>query len=203
MAELICPSCKQQFPAGQMICPRCIGPLVSGDMLRADSAPAKPGDPAESADPAESGVPAQPPAPEHATPAVSAPESAERGIPCRDPDCEHSGRVPSAGCATCGRLIRVRFPWGDTPIEPGASLVVGRAEDPLAGNLAEYLNVSRRHAEIRNDGGDLVVKDLNSANGTFINDELIPPGREVPLRGRDKVRFAADLSAEIDVSETR
>jgi hypothetical protein len=201
MAELICPSCKQQFPAGRTMCPACIRSLVSAAALRADSSTPESRDPARQAAP-EPGSP-EPAGPEPAMPPAPAPESVAHGIACRDPDCEHAGRVPRAGCTTCGRLIRVRFPWGDTPIEAGASLVVGRGEDPLAGSLAGYRNVSRRHAEIRNDDGDLVVKDLNSANGTFINDELIPPGHEVPLHGRDKIRFAADLSAEIDVSETR
>jgi hypothetical protein len=173
------------------MCPACIRSLVSTDGLLADTSPS------------ETGEAALEGATAPATPEAPASTRAAQGIPCRDPDCEHAGRVPRAGCTTCGRQIRVRFPWGDTAIEAGASLVVGRAEEPLAANLAEYRNVSRRHAEIRNNDGHLVVMDLNSANGTFVNDELISSGREVSLHGRDKVRFAADLSAEIDVSETQ
>ena len=31
------------------------------------------------------------------------------------------------------------------------------------------LNVSRRHAEVRDEGGDLVLVDLGSTNGTLLN----------------------------------
>ena len=125
------------------------------------------------------------------------------GVACNDPDCENGGRVPRGGCRACGLLIRLRFPWGAEPVRPDGPLVVGRAEEPLAGNLAKYSNVSRRHAEIRNVGGDLVITDLDSSNGTFVNEKLIPPQHEFPLKDGDTVRFAADLSAKIDASETR
>lgn len=184
MAELICPSCGQPGPEGQTMCPTCIGPLIPAAAMRADSGPAPPPD--RSSSPA----PPSPPAP------------IAGGKACRDPDCAHAGRVPRAGCTACGRLPRVRFPWGPTAVVAGTPLVIGRAEDPLAGHLAEYGNVSRRHAVIRNDDGDLLITDLNSANGTFVNDEAIRPGREFRLHGRDTVRFAAGLTAEIDVSET-
>ena len=138
----------------------------------------------------------QPPAPALVANAVP-------GVVCNDPDCENGGEVPRAGCRACGLLVRLRFSWGAEPIRPDAPLVVGRAEKPLAGNLAKYANVSRRHAEIRNVEGDLVIIDLNSANGTFVNEKLISPQREFPLKDGDTVRFAADLSAKIDTSETQ
>ena len=46
--------------------------------------------------------------------------------------------------------------------------------------------VSTRHAEIRVDSGTFVLRDLDSTNGTFRNDE---PVREVGLADGDRIRF--------------
>src|SRR5580658_2726583 len=51
---------------------------------------------------------------------------------------------------------------------------VGRVEDN-AFQIAEP-SVSSRHCEILLRGADIVVKDLNSTNGTFINGEKIAEG---------------------------
>jgi pSer/pThr/pTyr-binding forkhead associated (FHA) protein len=51
---------------------------------------------------------------------------------------------------------------------------VGRVEDN-AFQIAEP-SVSSRHCEILLRGGDVVIKDLNSTNGTFINGEKISEG---------------------------
>jgi predicted component of type VI protein secretion system len=51
---------------------------------------------------------------------------------------------------------------------------VGRVEDN-AFQIAEP-SVSSRHCEVLLRGGEIVVKDLNSTNGTFINGEKITEG---------------------------
>jgi len=60
--------------------------------------------------------------------------------------------------------------------------VIGRGEDchlrvPLA-------DVSRKHCEIRVGLQELEVKDLDSANGTFVNDSRVKTG---PLKAGDKL----------------
>lgn len=47
-------------------------------------------------------------------------------------------------------------------------------------------NVSRRHAELRQDGGRWVLVDLGSTNGTVVNGKL---AREHPLKDGDKLTF--------------
>jgi pSer/pThr/pTyr-binding forkhead associated (FHA) protein len=62
--------------------------------------------------------------------------------------------------------------------------VLGRHSDcgiPLSGE-----GLSRRHAEISIEGSTLLVKDLGSANGTFINDERIEEGE---LKFGDELRL--------------
>ena len=48
--------------------------------------------------------------------------------------------------------------------------------------------VSRRHARLIQKGSSVVIEDLNSANGTFVNDEQIT---ERTLRDGDKIRIGS------------
>jgi EAL domain-containing protein (putative c-di-GMP-specific phosphodiesterase class I) len=48
--------------------------------------------------------------------------------------------------------------------------------------------VSKEHAEIRQDGGQLVLRDLGSRNGTFVNGNRIE--RDTPLKNGDVLHFA-------------
>ena len=61
---------------------------------------------------------------------------------------------------------------------------VGRVEDNTF-QIAET-SVSSHHAEILLKGNDVVVKDLNSTNGTFINGERIT---EAPLKPGQTLRL--------------
>ncbi len=49
--------------------------------------------------------------------------------------------------------------------------IIGRS--PAASVKVPSSLVSRKHCEIASSGGELVVRDLGSANGTFVNDERI------------------------------
>jgi len=55
--------------------------------------------------------------------------------------------------------------------------------------LLEDDSVSRRHGEIRREAGRWVVRDLGSANGTFLNGARISPNADLPLKSGDKLRF--------------
>src|SRR4051812_43132658 len=83
---------------------------------------------------------------------------------------------------------------------------VGRVEDN-AFQIAEP-SVSSHHAEIILKGNDVVVKDLNSTNGTFINGEkvteaVLKPGQtlklgqvELRLEGKDGAGAPATAGAK-------
>ena len=47
--------------------------------------------------------------------------------------------------------------------------------------------VSRRHATIRRKGGRVVLLDLDSANGTYVNGKRLGPRQEEPLANGDVI----------------
>jgi hypothetical protein len=177
MAQLmICPGCKSDIPAGEQYCQTCF-------LTPVPKPSDEPAAEAESAAPPHSDRPTTPGA-------------------CPDPDCVHAGSPPAAGCRHCGlagaaAATTLRFAWGPVTVSTDRPLVVGRENSPIADRLGDYSNISRRHAEIRSDGTGLTVVDLDSMNGTFLNDERLPAGQATPIRAGDRVRFAARLEATV------
>ena len=47
------------------------------------------------------------------------------------------------------------------------------------------------------DSGHATIKDEDSTNGTFVNDDRVLPGTEVRLVDGDRVRLAADVTGEV------
>jgi pSer/pThr/pTyr-binding forkhead associated (FHA) protein/subtilisin family serine protease len=66
---------------------------------------------------------------------------------------------------------------------PATGVSFGRSSDSDV-RLSDAL-VSRRHAYVDQRGGEFVITDLGSTNGTFVNDR---PIREQPLRDGDEIR---------------
>jgi hypothetical protein len=49
------------------------------------------------------------------------------------------------------------------------------------------LGVSRIHATIRVSGGNVLITDNNSSNGTFVNNKKIPAFKPIPVKHKDIV----------------
>ena len=98
-----------------------------------------------------------------------------------------ASRAPGATGAFDPRLIVERAP-GHTPgmeYDVGDGAVMGRGdqaeirlEDPFA---------SSRHAKLTPQGGIVVIEDLGSTNGTYLNEELLSGPQ--PLHQGDRVRI--------------
>jgi len=71
------------------------------------------------------------------------------------------------------------------PIEIGSELVLGRGL-PGASGLGGDVRLSRQHARLYRSGSDLLLEDLGSTNGTWVNDNRIVT--QVALRDGDLVR---------------
>ncbi len=75
--------------------------------------------------------------------------------------------------------------WAQKSLFPiGNNVIIGR--DPECDICVPVNHLSRQHARLTPTGGFLLIKDLDSTNGTFLNGERITQGRAKP---GDKVRF--------------
>lgn len=90
--------------------------------------------------------------------------------------------------------VEVTFLTGETRSYPLdlPSALVGRAEGSSI-HLDDF-SISRRHARLTVDSGRLMVEDLSSAAGTFINGERLTPNVRYLLDDGDQLRFG-DLEA--------
>lgn len=69
-------------------------------------------------------------------------------------------------------------------VPSSGTITLGR--DPDCEVAIQSDRVSRRHAEVRPRGRSaLALRDLNSTNGTSVNNAVLPAGKEVPLRPGD------------------
>ena len=89
--------------------------------------------------------------------------------------------------------LQLRSTGQTIDIAEGTRLVAGRA---LECDLQlDDQSVSRRHLAIETKGGELFVIDLDSANGTFVNERQV---RQAPARPGDVIRAGGSV---FDVSE--
>ena len=51
------------------------------------------------------------------------------------------------------------------------------------------------------DSGHASIRDENSTNGTYVNDDRVLPGAEVRLVDGDRVRLAADVTGDVSLPE--
>ncbi len=80
---------------------------------------------------------------------------------------------------------------GKRTVLSGSRIVIGRSRD--ADITLDDPNVSRRHAELRREGGSWVVADLGSTNGVKVNGHRVEaaalsPGDEITL-GLERLAF--------------
>jgi hypothetical protein len=76
-------------------------------------------------------------------------------------------------------------PLAPVRVEPGREVILGRSPEcalqlPAAG-------ASRRHASVAWRGGAVVLRDLGSTNGTYLNGERV--SQETALRSGDRIRI--------------
>lgn len=66
-------------------------------------------------------------------------------------------------------------------------MTIGR--DPTADISVPDQGISRKHASVSKEGDKVRLTDLNSSNGTFINDKKVKPGDSIFLAKEDMVKL--------------
>ncbi len=177
--QTACPVCGTPAIAGEAYCDNCGASLLSGPDA------AYPAMPAPFAAPA----PAPAPAPAH-SPVVTAPPTSLP--PLAPPVPMPAPGVPAPTTGRPPRLVVVSS-QAELPLPARDDIILGR-EDAQSNSYPDVdLNphgaleqgVSRRHARITHRGGQYYLEDLNSVNGTLLNQRRIPANTPMPLRPGD------------------
>ena len=79
------------------------------------------------------------------------------------------------------RFISGKYQGGEFPLPEDGEIVIGRSSE-LEMVLVEDM-VSRRHAKISVEDGDIFLEDLGSTNGSFVNGEKITRTKSADLPG--------------------
>lgn len=164
-----CPQCGVAVIPGEAFCDNCGASLLGA---------ARPVAPA----PAYGGVPPQPayPPPQPVAPPAPPPAPAP----------------PPRTTLAPARLI-VQPSGAVVPLPAAPQALVGRA-DAVSNffpdvDLTDYnglnLGVGRRHARLFVQAGQIMVEDLDSTNGTFLNAARLSPRQPAPLKQGDELRL--------------
>lgn len=155
--------------------------------------------PPASPEPAAQAVPPVPavsppsPAPQPATP----PALAQPPAPVAQPPATPSPAVPQAQVFVTGRLV-IKGSNTSLPVPAGKSVVTIGREDPVSNifpeiDLAQHggleQGVGRRHARLVLQNNQVCLEDMNSVNGTFLNQTRLAPGQPTPLKDGDELRM--------------
>lgn len=77
-----------------------------------------------------------------------------------------------------------------------ARIVLGRASS--CDVVIDDMLVSRKHAEIQKIKAAFFIKDLNSRNGTFVNDVRVPEGKYFKLNPKDVIRLGSKIEISLN-----
>lgn len=83
-----------------------------------------------------------------------------------------------------GRMLGTRF-----PMRPGEGLEIGRSSG-IAVSLPDVLSVSRRHARLLYREGHVLLEDLGSTNGTYLNGRRVHDAERLTSGDRFQVGAA-------------
>ena len=93
-------------------------------------------------------------------------------------------------------FISGKYKTAEFPLPDSGELLIGRSAD-LDLVLSEEM-VSRKHAKMRIQGGSMVLTDLGSTNGSYVNGEKI---RRHDVKMGDRLLLGTSIIRVIDASE--
>ena len=96
------------------------------------------------------------------------------------------------------RFISGKYQGGEFPLRMDREIIVGRSSE-LDMVLVEDM-VSRKHAKITTTGDQIVIQDLGSTNGTFVNGEKI---KKVRLKEGDRILIGTSIIKLVAVDSSQ
>jgi len=109
---------------------------------------------------------------------------------------EPSESLPAARVKARLLVLRGLRPNWEYPIYEGRN-ILGRAdEQPVDIDLQplepeDRIWSSRQHAAITREGDSMIIEDLGSANGTYVNRSRVPPGEKRVMNAGDIIQVGA------------
>lgn len=94
------------------------------------------------------------------------------------------------------RFIAGKYKGGQFPLRPNREIIVGRGSE--FDMVLDEDMVSRRHAKLATYHGQIVLQDLKSTNGTFVNGERINVAR---LKVGDKILVGTSIMELLRLDE--
>lgn len=112
------------------------------------------------------------------------------------PPLESGGTPPTEldPVTPSGVAIALTFDSATFRLEPDQPVALGRDESyPTAQVFRSHSNVSRFHAVLLCENGQVFVTDTGSVNGTYINDHRLDADMRYEIRPGQRLRLAADV----------
>lgn len=89
-------------------------------------------------------------------------------------------------------LIIIRgTPQGHRHFLTQSEMTLGR--DSAADITVSDQGISRKHARFTKQDGKIYISDLNSSNGTYVNNKKIAPGEKVELEKEDMIKLGSSI----------
>jgi hypothetical protein len=187
---IVCPTCNTQNETGAAFCDQCGASLAA---LNAVAAPAAAEANTGTCPVCGAAATAGDAFCEECGAALGAPAPA--AIPVTSIGTAHVSTIPSAPRAVHAQILLGNGQSVD--LTGKANYLIGR-EDQVSGiypdvdtthSDGDAGGVSRRHAEIVQQSDQWFLQDLNSTNGTYVNNQRVAPNSRQPLLSGDQIRL--------------
>jgi len=74
--------------------------------------------------------------------------------------------------------------------------IVGR-QGVGAEHLKKFKTVSRKHIRVYKEGNKWFIEDLQSTNGTYLNNELITPNKKYEIKNGDTIKLSSQVELKV------
>ena len=89
-------------------------------------------------------------------------------------------------------VLKSRNPqYPDIQIPSGANIVVGRSSSASVQIDSPFVSARHLTAKI-NENGQVMIRDLSSTNGTYLNATQLKPNRSYPMEPGSKLKIGSD-----------